>query len=828
MRRINRRRVAALAVTAGALATGAITASGVDLTAPETTLLARAVLPAETFAPGPSSGGQLGTTPINGITPPFVNKQPVQGFSAVLDNKDGTFTVMADNGYGAMENSSDFNLRLYDIKPQFETAAGGPGTIRVLGATELSDPDKKIPFAITNHFTKRRVLTGADFDIESIQRVRDGSYWIGDEFGPFLLHVSKHGKVLDPPVPLPDPDNPGKEIRSPQNPFNEEASAVRVMNAVRTHARLHGNTRTPVFSPWNVLLDDGDPATAADTRPAPPAGSGLHSASSEIFNVASLKSAGYSTVTWTVNDSQRMTNLMKLKVDGIISDRPDLLYTAVKGFDANGDGTPGDFLLADGRIDPAKFDAQGHRGGRNLRPENTLPAMEVALDNLMTTLETDTGISKNDTPVLDHDPYVEAAKCRRADGAPYELADQILVRDLTAREIQSQFICDKTFRGPTQTNDRALSPVAVAFAGDAGLADPYVMPTLQQLFDFVDSYVSYYKTGAGSSHPMATQRWKNAERVRFNIETKVNPRTDTDELGRVFAQRTIGPKRFARTVARTIVSNDLEARADIQSFDFRTLLEVQERFPEIRTVYLFGDFPKFDDPSIPGSDDGTNLQPHGGPNTPWLAGLYWPYLQTVQQNPFRASRSGGFEGMALTKDGKKLIPLLELPLAGGTPRTLVMSEFDLATRSYTGTRWNYRLETRGTNIGDFIMTDATHGLVIERDGSQGNLGGFKTIQEVTLPPAGGDVTKHLAADLVAIYDPAGISNPADPGDVGLGTSFAFPFTTIEDVVLLGPDRIGVLNDNNFPFSVGRHVGSGRPDDNEFVVLKLDRPVGSTD
>jgi hypothetical protein len=31
-----------------------------------------------------------------------------------------------------------------------------------------------------------------------------------------------------------------------------------------------------------------------------------------------------------------------------------------------------------------------------------------------------------------------------------------------------------------------------------------------------------------------------------------------------------------------------------------------------------------------------------------------------------------------------------------------------------------------------------------------------------------------------------------------------------------------MNDNNFPFSVGRHVGSGRPDDSEFVVLRLDR------
>jgi hypothetical protein len=42
---------------------------------------------------------------------PFVNKQPLQGFSAIADTGDGSFMVMADNGYGAMENSLDFDLR---------------------------------------------------------------------------------------------------------------------------------------------------------------------------------------------------------------------------------------------------------------------------------------------------------------------------------------------------------------------------------------------------------------------------------------------------------------------------------------------------------------------------------------------------------------------------------------------------------------------------------------------------------------------------------------------------------------------------------------------
>lgn len=217
-------------------------------------LVGRAVLPAATFSRGPTSGTLLGPGPINGQRVPFKGKQPVQGFSAVADNGDGTFNVMSDNGFGSLENSADFNLRVYTVEPDLQTSEGGSGRIRVNSFIELHDPDQHIPFAITNHFTERRLLTGADFDIESMQRTPDGTLWFGDEFGPFLLHTDATGKVLEPPIALPDFDNPGQDIRSPQNPFNEEISAVRIMNAVRTHARLHKNNRPPAtisHACWN-------------------------------------------------------------------------------------------------------------------------------------------------------------------------------------------------------------------------------------------------------------------------------------------------------------------------------------------------------------------------------------------------------------------------------------------------------------------------------------------------------------------------------------------------------------------------------------------------
>ena len=781
------------------------------------TLVGRAVLSADTFASGPTSGQYIGGG-ANGRAAPFVNKQPVQGFSAVLKNTDGTFLAMADNGFGSMENSADFNLRVYRILPHFKTRKGGAGNVQVLGFFELHDPDRKIPFSITNHFSDKRVLTGSDFDIESMQRAPDGTFWFGDEFGPFLLHTDASGRVLEAPIALPDFQNPGKELRSPQNQFSEESSAVRVMNAMRAHAKEHGANTAVVFSPWHVMLDDKNTASFVDNRKAPPAGSGLEPASSEIFNVKSIQQAGFPVVTWTVNDKARMLELMKLGVNGIISDRPDLLLQAAREYDANGDGVPGDFLGADGLIDIGKFDAQAHRGGRNLRPENTLPSMEVGLDNLMNTLETDNGVSMDGVPMLDHDPYIEAKKCRHVDGTPYTAAAQLLMKDLTQAQIQSRFICDNVFRGPEQTNDVSLSPVTVAFAAQQGLLHPYVMPSTQQLFDFVKFYVGYYKSGLGASHPDAEKRWKNAERVRFNIETKINPRAE-------FAARTIGHEPFAAKVAGVIAANGMQTRADIQSFDFRTLLDVHKTYPAIRTVALFGDFPIYADTTLPGSDDGTNLQDEHGANTPWLAGLYWPYRVTRESTPFRVERSGGFEGMALSSDGEKLYPLLERPIAGDDSKTLLIHEFDLEHKQYTGKQFKYQMDVRGSNIGDFILYNHDmEGLVIERDNSQGDLNGFKKIFRVKLDEEGSYVEKKELVDLLKLNDPHGISQPVQTGDVGTGTNFAFPFVTIEDVVVLDEKTLGVINDNNYPFSVGRHVGSRQPDDNEFIKIKLDHPL----
>ena len=168
-------------------------------------LLRFAALPATTFVPGSEpSGSSLGTAPVNGIIPPFAD-QPIQGFSGVLRNTDGTFDVLSDNGFGNKANSGDFQLRIQRVAPDFAN-----GAVDVVGGITLTDPYGKVPFALTR---ADRVLTGADFDVESITRTADGTYWIGDEFGPYLLHFDRSGRLLQAPVPLPGvfaPENPAR------------------------------------------------------------------------------------------------------------------------------------------------------------------------------------------------------------------------------------------------------------------------------------------------------------------------------------------------------------------------------------------------------------------------------------------------------------------------------------------------------------------------------------------------------------------------------------------------------------------------------------------
>ena len=249
----------------------------------EATLAGHAVLPAATFTsppedapPGFATSGRVtgagnlrnervGSAPADvgpaygsrrtGLSLPF-NGQPIQGFSGIkpVAGEPGAYWVLTDNGFGNRRNSPDAMLMFHKVRPDFRT-----GQVAVERTVFLSDPNRVIPFAIVTDATASRYLTGADFDPESIQPMPDGSFWIGEEFGPFLIHVDAQGRVqrvvettLDG-QPLRSPDNPAFSVPAVPTqgvPFRVRRSGgYEGMAAAPDGSRLYALLEQPLYAP---------------------------------------------------------------------------------------------------------------------------------------------------------------------------------------------------------------------------------------------------------------------------------------------------------------------------------------------------------------------------------------------------------------------------------------------------------------------------------------------------------------------------------------------------------------------------------------------------
>jgi glycerophosphoryl diester phosphodiesterase len=690
-------------------------------------LEARAVLPARTFSPGPPSGARLA-----GVAGAPWASQPVQGFSGLLVLPDGGFLTVTDNGYGVPENSSDFELRVYALAADFEK-----GTLAATPVMTLRDPAMQLPFPIVRTFSTERVLTGADLDVESLVVAPDGTYWFGDEFGPFLIHTDATGVVLEPPYEVPDGEG---FLASPDSPFRAENLMLRSMEALRADALAH-DAGTPACSPDEKLL------TSAE-------------------QVAQLHRAGFKVVPWTVNEPARMHELVTWGVDGLITDRPDLARD--QGFN------PG-------------LDVQGHRGARGLAPENTLPAFEAGLAAGASTLELDV-VAAGDGAVVWHDPVAVGPKCR---GAP---ASGLALAKAQTAQVQA-LVCDGTLAEfPAQSTKRD-APAALQVARSRGLASPFSLVPLDAVLDLPEAtMLSALKKASprdpltGIEEPAHPLDWKPLEKrdagrptaldlkanrslVRFNVETK---------LGASGAEHDT-PEWLTRSIARTVEARGLTSRTTLQSFDWRSLRVAFAEFPRLGTVALFGKSPQAEAAR---------------------AGLPWPERKGVTA---KAKKSGGFESVALTPDGKRLLAVLEKPLAEDARREVVAYGFDLGTKKFTGVAFRLPLAPGGSSVCDFAFTDATHGYALERDDGDGAEAKHKRLVRVTLPrEPGGVAAREDAADLLKLTSARG--------------PFSFPFVTPEGVAPLPGGRVAIVNDNNFPFGHARQLPGGEPDPTELIIV----------
>jgi hypothetical protein len=341
--------VAVAAATVTATALGAVGAVGAQTpeTNGTTALTGRAVLPADTFRAGSAPSGEYfgagdkTSAANNGITLPATgpafSQQPVQGFSGLIPTgTSGQYWALSDNGYGTRANSVDFELWVDRVKPTLSTTSTAGG-VQVLGGFGLSDPNHKVSWKIVCDQTgtalppfdfnvlpakapalcgpaaaKDRKLTGFDFDPESIQIAHDGTFWFGEEFGPFLLHTDTKGVLLEAPIPVPgvtSPQNPSLKVRTGERPtvnsskgfeglgispdrdtlypLLEGATSTDNVNDLRIYTfdldrkRFKGLNRFRTELPAAVVntatlrLADGSLAYPGDT--APPAGTGKES-----------------------------------------------------------------------------------------------------------------------------------------------------------------------------------------------------------------------------------------------------------------------------------------------------------------------------------------------------------------------------------------------------------------------------------------------------------------------------------------------------------------------------------------------------------------------
>lgn len=191
--------------------------------------------------------------------------QPIQGFSGIKAMADGTFWTLSDNGFGSKANSSDAMLFLHQVKFDWAT-----NKVEVVKNIFLSDPNKIASFPIAMEGTEKRYLTGADFDIESIQPVGDG-FWLGEEFGPYLMKVDALGQLTDVVAttvdgkPVTSPDNP--TISMPSNPtakmpvFNlKRSGGFEGMAMSKDGTKLYGLLEGPLYVDGQVEQADGKTA----------------------------------------------------------------------------------------------------------------------------------------------------------------------------------------------------------------------------------------------------------------------------------------------------------------------------------------------------------------------------------------------------------------------------------------------------------------------------------------------------------------------------------------------------------------------------------------
>ncbi len=194
-----------------------------------------------------------------------------------------------------------------------------------------------------------------------------------------------------------------------------------------------------------------------------------------------------------------------------------------------------------------KFDVQGHRGSRGLRPENTIPAFLTALDSGVTTLEMDVVITRDRQVVISHEPWMSSEICLDPTGDAIPKKDSIK-HSLYAMTYEQVRLWDCGSKG----NERFPEQEKMA------AYKPLLKDAIVAIENHIKNHTKY--------------------EVDYNIEIKSDPRGD--------AKFHPNPEEFSKLVYELIDQYLPMNRVVIQSFDFRVLKYWHTQYPDVRLAAL--------------------------------------------------------------------------------------------------------------------------------------------------------------------------------------------------------------------------------------------------
>lgn len=241
------------------------------------------------------------------------------------------------------------------------------------------------------------------------------------------------------------------------------------------------------------------------------------------------------------------------------------------------------------------FDLEAHRGGRDVRPENTLYSYAYAIELGATSIECDMQLTKDGQIVMSHNPILNSDITRDENGNYIE-NNKYDIRLMTVDELKKFDVgvmdpnCGEYYdlHGKTQSTYDAK------------------IPTLEELMQLIQSY--------------------GDKNIVLNIETKSYP--DPASAG---YKNNADPKKFVEVFNNIVKKYDMEDRVVLQSFDWQTLIEMKKLNPNISTSALWQEQPSW-------GRDSESLRRYEKKKSPWLGGLD---IKDYQGNPVKAAHAIG-------------------------------------------------------------------------------------------------------------------------------------------------------------------------------------------